>query len=302
MPAVAYYVGQLRELVHPATAMSLLSRMNARFGRYAIPNLTLLLIVGQVFLYVAQQLTAPQGVGDVLEKIRMYPSDVLDGEVWRLVTFVFTPPETNPIFAFFFWYLFYLMGTTLETVWGAFRYNVFLLVGYLASVAAAFALYVAQPGFNAPASIVFLEGTVFLAFARLYPDFTMLIFFILPVKIRWLALLTWILYGFHFLVGDWMSRVMIAASVLNYFLFFGSEIWGDTKQGHRRMRHQARTVNAPQRLVHKCAVCGLTSEVAPQTQFRYCSRCDGERCYCPEHLRDHEHVVRHAEPAVERHA
>jgi hypothetical protein len=72
------------------------------------------------------------------------------------------------------------------------------------------------------------------------------------------------------------------------------------KYGHRRMRHQARALQAPARLVHKCAVCGLTSEEAPQTPFRYCSRCDGERCYCPEHLRDHEHVVRHAEPAAER--
>jgi hypothetical protein len=282
--------------------MSLLSRLNARFGRFAIPNLTLLLIVGQVFLYVAQQIMAPQGGVDVLQKIHMYPAAVLQGEVWRLVTFIFTPPGTNPIFAFFFWYLFYLMGTTLETVWGAFRYNVFLLVGYVASVGAAFGLYFAQPGFNLPTSIIFLEGTVFLAFARLYPDFTMLIFFILPVKIRWLALLTWILYGFQFLFGDWMIRVMIAASVLNYFLFFGSEIWRDMKLGHRRMRHQARAIKAPQRLVHKCAVCGLTSEEAPQTQFRYCSQCEGDLCYCPVHLRDHEHIVRHAEPAGERRA
>jgi hypothetical protein len=151
-----------------------------------------------------------------------------------------------------------------------------------------------------PASIVFLQGTVFLAFARLYPDFTLLIFFILPVKIRWLALLTWILYGFEFLFGDGMGRVMVAASVLNYLLFFGADIWQDVKHGHRRMRHQARTHKAPQRLVHKCAVCGLTSEDAPQAQFRYCSRCEGERCYCPEHLRDHEHVVRHAEAVGER--
>jgi hypothetical protein len=279
--------------------MSLLSRLNSKFGRFAIPNLTLLLIVGQVFLYVAQLLTAPQGV-DVMEKIHMYPAAVLGGEVWRLITFIFTPPSTNPIFAFFFWYLFYLMGTTLETVWGAFRYNVFLLIGYLASVGAAFALYFAQPGFNAPAQIVFLQGTVFLAFARLYPDFTLLIMFILPVKIRWLALFTWIMYGWQFLFGDWMSRVMIVASVLNYLLFFGADIWRDMKQGQRRMRHQARALRAPARLVHKCAVCGLTSEDAPQTPFRYCSRCDGERCYCPQHLRDHEHVVRHAEPAGER--
>src|SRR5688572_12048320 len=237
--------------------MSLLSRLERRFCRFAVPNITVVFIVGQVFLYVAQQLTPPNGGVDVLDKFRLYPAAVVNGEVWRLVTFLFNPPTTNLIFAFFFWYLFYLMGTTLEVSWGAFRYNLFLLIGYLASVAMAFAIHFAV-GVNMPANSGFLYGTVFLAFARLFPDFVMYIFFVLPVKIRWLALIQWIGYAIGFLFGDWMSRGMIAASVLNYFLFFGRDIWRDMKQGHRRMRHQARALRAPQRIVHKCGVCGLT--------------------------------------------
>ncbi len=93
-----------------------------------------------------------------------------------------------------------------------------------------------------------------------------------------------------FLFGEWMTRAMIVASVANYLLFFGRDIWLGMKQGHRRMRHQAKALQAPQRLVHKCRVCGVTSDEAPQMQFRYCSKCDGESCYCPEHLRDHEHI------------
>ncbi len=168
--------------------MSLLSRLNSKFGRFAVPNLTVLLIVGQVFLYIAQHLTAPQGV-NVMEKIHMYPAAVLDGEVWRLVTFMFDSAEHEPHLRVFFlvpvlsdWH------DAGDRSGAAFRYNVFLLIGYVASVAAAFALYFWQPALNLPASIVFLYGTVFLAFARLYPDFTLLIMFILPVKIRWLAL------------------------------------------------------------------------------------------------------------------
>jgi hypothetical protein len=281
--------------------MSLLSRLEPKIGRFAVPNLTVLLIAGQVFLYVAQQMNPQQGGADVLDKIRFYPASVLSGEVWRLVTFLFDPPLTNLLFAFFFWYLLYLMGTTLEASWGTFRYNVFLAIGYLATVASAFVIYLALGGLNMPANNGFLYGTVFLAFARLYPDFVMYIFFILPVKIRWLAMFQWLVYGVNFIVGPPMIKGMIAASVLNYLLFFGRDIWRDMKQGHRRMQHQARSVRSPQRLVHKCSVCGLTSDESPQTQFRYCSKCDGELCYCPEHLQSHEHVARrNAETVGER--
>jgi hypothetical protein len=270
--------------------MSLISKLNARFGRFAVPNLTLILIAGQVFLYVAAMFNPEQG-GVVREKVQLLPAKVFDGEIWRLVTFVFDPPMSHPIFAFFFWYLFYMFGTTLEQSWGTFRYNVFLLIGYLATVAMTFLVYWVV-GANIPANNGFLYGTIFLAFAKLYPDFVLSIFFVLPVKVRWLAFFQWCVYGMTLLTApDWMTRGMVVASVLNYFMFFGREIWRDLKQGHRRMGHQARTLRTPQRIVHTCAVCGLNSDEAPQTQFRYCSKCGGERCYCPEHLHSHEHVA-----------
>lgn len=271
--------------------MSLMSRMESKFGRFAVPNLTVILIIGQVFLYAAQYIQGNQPNVDVLDKVRLFPAEVLQGQAWRLVTFLFDPPITNLIFAFFFWYLFYFMGSTLEAAWGTFRYNLFLFVGYLASLTAAFVAYYVT-GANAPANNGFLYGTVFLAFARLYPDFVINIMLVLPVKIRWLAILAWIGYGLNFLGGDWMVRGMIAASVANYFLFFGSDIWSRVRHGHRRIQHQTKALKSPGKLIHKCAVCGLTSEKSPQTQFRYCSKCDGELCYCPEHLQTHEHVSR----------
>jgi hypothetical protein len=194
--------------------------------------------------------------------------------------------------------MFYFMGTTLEANWGTFRYNVFLLIGYVACVASAFATYYVADAAGLPADLPanngFLYGTVFLAFARLYPDFVLYIMFILPVKIKWLAMLQWIFYGLQFLGGDWMVKGMVVASVANYLLFFGRDIWQGAKQGHRRMKHQAGVLKGQGKLIHKCAVCGLSSDTSPQTQFRYCSKCDGERCYCPEHLQDHEHVSREA--------
>jgi hypothetical protein len=275
--------------------MSLLARLESKFGRYAVPNLTVFIIAGQVLAYLAGMAPAAPGQGSVLESIRLVPDKVLEGEWWRVLTYLFDPPRTNVIFAFFAWYLFYLMGTSLEATWGAFRYSVYLAIGYVASVAAAFLSWFAIGGPGLPASNAFLYGSVFLAFARFYPEFVIYLLFILPVKIKWLAWLTWALYAWSFVMSPfWLSRMMIVAAVLNYLLFFGRDVWRDVKHGHRRMRFQSAALQGRgghKRLVHECRVCGLTSETSPRTQFRYCSRCDSDCCYCPEHLDDHEHVV-----------
>ncbi len=273
--------------------MSLLSKLNAKFGRYGIPNLTVILIVGQVFLYVASRLDLNNQKLDILDRIRMFPDRVLAGEWWRVVTYLFDPPGMNLIFAFFFWYLFYLMGTTLEVTWGAFRYNIYLLIGYIASIAAAFGVYFASGGVVPfPANNIFLESSVFLAFARFFPDFTLYVMYVIPIKIKWLAAIQWVMYAFFFFGGGWMGKAMVTASVANYLLFFGNDIWRDIKQGHRRTMHHARALRAPSRIVHTCRACGITSDDAPHMQFRYCSKCEGESCYCPAHLRDHDHVIK----------
>jgi hypothetical protein len=214
--------------------MSLLSRLDRKFGRFAVPNLTIFLIAGQVLAYVADRIPAGMQRASVLENIRLVPDKVMQGEVWRLVTFLFDPPVTYVLFAFFFWYLFYLMGTTLESVWGNFRYNVYLAIGYFASIAMAMMFWFSFGVPGNTASNAFLYGSVFLAFARLYPDFELLLFFILPVKIKWLALLTWVMYGWTLLAGTWLGRLMVVAAVLNYLLFFGRDIWRNAKHGHRR--------------------------------------------------------------------
>jgi hypothetical protein len=237
----------------------------------------------------------------------MMPDKVMQGEWWRLITFVFDPPITNPLFAFFAWYLFYLMGTTLESTWGAFRYNVYLAIGYFASIASAFLFWFATGMPGQSATNAFLYGSVFLAFARLYPDFELQLFFIFPVKIKWLALITWIGYLWTLLAADsWLTRAMVLAAVLNYLLFFGRDIARGMKQGHRGMQFRAKALRSPAtsvahggpRMIHTCRVCGITSETSAKTQFRYCSQCNGDYCYCPEHLHNHEHSTKVADVGV----
>src|SRR5512144_1586486 len=190
--------------------MSLIDKLDRKFRRYAVHNVTTYLIVGQVifFLFVLSGRF-------ILDRVVLIPELVRAGEWWRLITFLFIPPLTNPIFAFFAWYLFYLMGNALEGHWGAFRYNLFLLTGYIVTVAVTFLF-----PFSA-ATNIFIGGSVFLAFAYLYPDFQLYLFFIVPVKIKWLALLTWIGYAYQLLVGSWSTRVLVLASISNFLLFFG---------------------------------------------------------------------------------
>jgi hypothetical protein len=267
--------------------MSLLNNLERKFGRFAVPNLTMALIAGQVVVFVlALGFHRQDNTARVAERLALIPERVLEGEAWRLATFLVMPPFGNIVCALFFWYLFYLMGNALEHSWGTFRYNVFLFIGYAATVGAAFCFP------DEPASNAYLMATVFLAFATLYPDFELYIFFILPVKIKWLALAAWIGYVAMLVFGDWASRLLVFASLSNYFVFFGKDLLARAELGRQRMAAQAPHIAVRQRpYFHRCTVCGITDRTHPAMEFRYCSQCDGDHGYCSDHLRNHDHVV-----------
>jgi hypothetical protein len=268
--------------------MSLLTRLERFLGRFAISNLSLYLVAGQVLFWGLAALS-----GFNLERIALRPAAVYAGEVWRLVTFLFLPPGGGTgalaiVFLAFAWYIFYLMGTALEHYWGTYRYNAFIGLGWLLTTAVAFL----TPG--AYASNLFLAGSVFLAFAFLNPDFELLIFFILPVRIKWIALVQWLYYGFVLVVGTWSDRLMVLAATGNFLIFFSGDIVARIRTGRRRMAHQAGVFAArPEEGAarHRCRACGKTELTHPQMDFRYCSKCAGNQCYCAEHIYNHEHVL-----------
>jgi hypothetical protein len=148
------------------------------------------------------------------------------------------------------------------------------------------------PDFSA--TNIFIGGSIFLAFAYLNPEFVLYIFFILPVRIKWIGLITWVVYGYQFVTGDWSTRNAIIAAVGNFLLFFSRDIVLQIRTGHRRMSHQSKMFAAQRgedEPRHRCHVCGKTDLTNPEMDFRYCSKCAGDQCYCPEHIRNHEHVV-----------
>jgi hypothetical protein len=265
--------------------LKLLDRLDRRFGRYAIPNLTLFLIGGQATVL------ALTWFGQLsIDVILLVPSKVLAGQFWRLFTFLLVPSVSDPIWALFAWYLFYLMGTALENYWSAFKYNVYLLIAYLATVGTSFL----TP--DLPATNLYLYSSVFLAFAFLHPNFELYLFFLLPVKVKWLALLTWIGYGASLLTGGMSTRLLILGAVGNFLLFFGADLVRRARSTQWRMEMRAREAAARSKPTHTCLVCGKNSTTHPDLDFRYCDECEGQCGYCPEHIRDHEHVKRSEKP------
>lgn len=259
--------------------MKLLDSLDRKFGRYAIPNLTIYLIAGQSLFYV-MYLTGK------LDRSATYLSAnmLMQGEWWRVFTLPFDPPRQSVLFTLFAWYFFYMLGSTLEEHWGAFRYNVYLLIGCVITVAASFLV----PGY--PVSNGFLAGSVFLAFATLFPEYQILLFFVLPVKIKWLALLTWLGYAYQLLFGDWATRVMVLAATANFLIFFARDIATNARYGRKQLFKKAATM-APRRNdpVHRCSVCGITDKTHPDMDFRYCPQCSGQHGYCRDHIFSHQH-------------
>jgi hypothetical protein len=257
--------------------MKLLNRLERTLAPFAVHHVTLALVVLQSLMWIFIQVR-PEIAGNLLLDRTL----LLHGEWWRLLSFVLLPPVTNPLFLFFALWLLYLMGTALEAQWGAFRFNLYLLIAYVATVASVF---IAPEGI---ATNLYLVGSIFLAFAYLYPDFQLLLFFILPVKVKWIALVTWIGYFVSFAVGDWLTKMLVVASVSNFLLFFGADIFRRMKQGHRQMIRKMGTL-AEDGAINRCIVCGTTEKSNPRMESRYCPECAGTPCYCMSHMPGHAH-------------
>lgn len=269
--------------------MKLLDTLERKLGPFAVPNLTLILLAAQAIGFLLTS-AKPAQVNDMV----LIMDQVYAGEFWRLGTFLFVPPTDSFIFIFFALYFFWLTGSALEANWGHVRYNLYVLIAYLATLGASALVP------NEPASSGFIGLSVYLAFAYLYPHFEVLLFFILPVKIKYLAILAWIGIFLAFATGDWLIKALTVASVANFLLFFGKDILFRVSHGKRRMEWQAKQLRQRNKPFHQCTICGATEKTHPKMDFRYCSKCEGSYEYCAEHLPTHEHVKKD-QPAESSH-
>lgn len=280
--------------------MNWLDKLERKLGRYAIPNLTVYLLAGYVIGFAVMNF-----MPGLLNWLTLEPGLILRGQLWRIISWVLIPPSSSLISLIFLVLLYYSLGSALERTWGTFRYNVYIFSGILFTVVAAFLLYGALYliyGVEFSLSSVGLISTnyitmsIFLAFAAIYPDMEVLLYFILPIKMKWMALVYAAMAVYYFIQGGLATRVAIAASLLNFVIFFLSSRnmrrFGPREQARKaKFRKQSRphmTYAGGAR--HRCAVCGRTELDDPNLEFRFCSKCRGNYEYCQDHLFTHEHV------------
>ncbi|MFQ3577506.1 MAG: rhomboid family intramembrane serine protease [Verrucomicrobiia bacterium] len=235
-----------------------ITRLEGRFGRYAIPGLVRILVMLNALVYVLL-LYNPE-----FRAMLVFQVDAIrNGQIWRCVTFLFVPLHMHPLFLLIALYFLWIIGEGLEEAWGAFRLNLFYLVGVFATIAVAFL-------FGIGASNYYLNTMLFLAFATLYPDFTVLLFFILPVAVKWLAIVAVAFLTIDFINGGVGARGAILAATLSYLLFFGPfflQRWKDRVEiAVRRARFEDRFDDGED--LHRCIVCNATDITHPERDFR----------------------------------
>ncbi|MDF2841361.1 MAG: hypothetical protein K0Q99_2133 [Clostridia bacterium] len=262
--------------------MKWLYKLEKVFGRFAIKNLMTYIVMLNAAAFVLIRLDQ---TGFAYSKMVLIPQLVFKGEIWRLFTFVAIPPSLSLFWVFFTLYFYYMVGGALENEWGTFRFNAYYFLGIFATIAVSLI-------FGIPTTPIFINLSLFLAFARIYPNYELLIYFILPVKIKYLAMLEWAFIIYTVLTGSMPSKMAAIVSLINYFIFFGGDILSGAKSN--RQVHQSRQrfrADIPRDFTyHKCTVCGKTEKDDPNMEFRYCDQCEGDYEYCMEHVKNHEHI------------
>lgn len=283
-----------------------MSKWEKKFGRYAIQNLSMVLIMCYAAGYLITLINQ-----NFLMYLTLNPYQILRGQIWRLFTWIIIPPDTsNLFFVLLMLYFYYSIGTSLERTWGTWRYNVYLISGMLFTIVGSFLLmvycmlfqretmaYYGTENFFTIISMIFstyyVNMSIFLAFSATFPEVQVLLMFLIPVKVKWMGIIYGVILLTEFIQGTVYSRFAMTASLLNFAVFWltGRKRVHMTPRQVRRRQEFHREMKANTGITrHKCAICGRTEKDHPDLEFRFCSKCDGNFEYCQEHLFTHQHV------------
>jgi len=286
-----------------------------KFGKYAIRNLSLVLIICYAFGYLFEMIYP-----SFLHYLYLNPYEIVfHGQVWRLFTWIVVPPSSFDFFTLIMLYFYYSIGTTLERTWGTYRYNVYIFSGALFTILGAFLLLgytlifqkdvMAVPAItegyfmlvSSMFSTYYVNLSIFLAFAATFPNMQVLLFFFIPVKVKVMGIIYGAILLYQFIAGygegaemlTVANRFVIAASLMNFIVFFltsRGKIHMTPRQVKRRTEFKREIRKTSNITKHKCAICGRTEETNPELEFRFCSKCQGNYEYCEDHLFTHTHV------------
>ena len=292
--------------------MNFLNKLERKFGKYAIPNISLYLIICYGCGYLLNLINP-----SFLNYLTFNPYAILHGQIWRIVTWILVPPSSFDIFTIVMLFFYYSIGTNLERTWGTFYYNVYLFMGMIFTVLGSFAVMAISYIPNTDMSMIinsmgaknyfsivalnfstyYVNMSIFLGFAATFPEVEVLLMFILPIKVKWMGIVYVIMILYDFIKSGIIGKVVIGASLLNFIVFFlmtrrGLGMRMSPKQVKRRhdYRKEVKKARPVSISKHKCAICGRTSDEYPDLEFRFCSKCNGNYEYCQDHLFTHTHV------------
>ena len=287
-----------------------MKNLRQRFERFCfknrdkgIPNLMLYISLGAGLVYLFTQFSGNYMLYNILCFDREL---ILQGQIWRLISYPLVYGTNNLLLTAITLFCYYSIGRAMENLWGTLRFNLFYLSGVVM-------MDIYCMIFGGYADVYYLNLSLFLSYATMFPNAHFLLFFIIPVKAWIFALLDLILVLFGLVAYPFPANLFSVISLANYFLFFGKDVlnviplsWRINakrlfKKGPKQKKakvvpfpnagsYEATTASVKAPYTHKCTVCGRTDISNPELEFRYCSRCKGYHCYCIEHINNHEHI------------
>lgn len=268
-----------------------------------VPNLMMYIVLGTAIVYLMSEIAGNYTLYNLLVFNR---EKILQGQIWRLISYPLTYRVDNLLLMAVSLFCYYSLGRAMENIWGTLRFNLFYLTGVV--MMDIYCLI-----FGGQASVTYLNLSLFLSYATLFPDAHFLLFFIIPVKAWIFALFDLAIVLMDLVTYPFPYNLFSVISLANYFLFFGKDVlnvipmsWRTNaarlfrKQPKQQPRAKVITFDAgsyeaskaaPQApYTHRCTVCGRTDVDSPELEFRYCSRCKGYYCYCQDHINNHSHI------------
>ena len=271
---------------------------------WGIPNLMLYITLGSALVYIFSMVSDNYILYEWLSFDRGL---ILQGQVWRLLSYAILMNSGNVFFTLIMLMCYYSIGRAMENVWGTFRFNLFYLSGIVI-------MDIYCMIFNCYADVSYLNLSLFLGYATMYPDAQFVIMFIIPVKAWILGMVNLVIVLLGLLFDQFPYNLFSVLSIANYFLFFGKDVlrvipmsWRVNFSRLLRKKvkkagtakpipfptagsYQATVAKPKAPYTHRCVVCGRTDVSDPDLEFRYCSRCSGYHCYCEDHINNHTHV------------
>lgn len=272
-----------------------LDRFCHKHPRLSIPNLMMYIVLGTAVVFLFDAFSMQKG--SFFQFFSFNRDAIFSGQVWRIFSFLFVPTSDNIFFVAISLYFYYFIGNALEREWGSAKFTIFYFSGVILNILVGLLV--------GATNVIYINMALFFAFATLYPEMMVLLFFIIPIKMKWLA---WVDVAFfvigairYILQGQVLLALIPLVAMLNYLLFFAGDLLDlvnhkKQRAGYRKNRKTVDFQSAQQHArekkgyLHKCAVCGRTDVTNPDLEFRYCSKCKGYYCYCSEHINTHVHI------------